>query len=73
MIMGNSNRAYLSQTGDNNLIDQELMGDGMNYTIIQNGNGNEVMQIENGMHSKAYEIIQTGNNMQVFIENGMTR
>ena len=49
-------------------MNQELTGDNLNYRVIQDGNNNQLIHIDNGTSNTPPQIIQDGNNMNLRIE-----
>ncbi len=55
------------QKGNSNYIEQELLGNHMDFQIKQNGNNNEVTQQYGSDPEAGYKVIQKGNNMSIII------
>ncbi len=71
-LSGNNNRVQVRQLGSQNSIQQDLIGNGMDYSIIQDGQQLELIQIEHNSLAPAYEIQQRGSDMTIIIEQGFS-
>ena len=60
----------MQQRGAYNHLQQDLIGNGMDYHITQDGSFLELIQIENQGLAPAYQVHQQGESMRITIENG---
>jgi len=70
IVTGNNNSSLIDQIGNDNYINQNLIGNDMALILSQFGNNNEIVQVENDLQSRQYQIIQNGNAMKLIIING---
>jgi minor curlin subunit len=71
LVIGDNNSSTIDQFGDNNMINQNLLGNDMAFILSQIGNNNEIMQTENDLQSRQYQILQNGSGMKLIIINGV--
>lgn len=69
-ISGNKNLTVYGQIGDANTINTNVTGNNLGYLLVQYGNGNSMMQIEDGSRSPEYQVTQRGDGMKLIITNG---
>jgi minor curlin subunit len=69
-VIGDNNSSTIGQYGNENIINQDLVGNDMSFILTQRGNNNEISQTENDQQSRQYEIIQNGDGMKLIIING---
>ena len=70
VLHGDNNEVTVRQRGAYNRLQQDLLGNGMNYGITQDGSFLEMIQIENHGQAPTYQVHQQGEGMRIIIENG---
>jgi len=71
LVVGANNSSTIDQFGDNNMINQNLLGNDMAFILSQIGNKNEIMQTENDLQSRQYQILQNGSGMKLIVISGV--
>lgn len=71
LVVGANNSSTIDQFGDNNMINQNLLGNDMAFILSQIGNNNEIMQTENDLQSRQYQILQNGSGMKLIVISGV--
>ncbi len=67
-LSGTNNGVGVIQNGDNNAIIQKLLNaDDISVEFLQQGNGNEIEHVVEGLTSKDYKIYQVGDGMKVIV------